>query len=370
MSTAAIQLPQDQYAHPEAPTEWWWHIGTLTARTPTTGQIRTFGFEGNATGVTGISSFSQIMITDVQNQKRYQNSKIFPFDPNWAESDSSKPWFVKLGSPGTNGALSMTSPGKDINFMNVSASFTDADTSTDVKFDLEMHQRGPPLLVFGTGVRIDVNPQGGTPLARNNYYYSFTRISTTGTITIGSETLEVTGTTWMDHEYGAFPTGFTWALQDAMLDNGVQLSSFSAPNSLITVGLSFASSVTVIWQDGTSTYEKSVTTALNPTWKSEFPTPDQGKTYFLQYKVEVPKLDVVLLFNASMPDQEFAQKGTNYESVWEGIAVVEGSFAGKIVNGTAWIEQNFPKPPIASGLGGRAGLVGMAQHESLIPTSR
>jgi predicted secreted hydrolase len=300
------------------------------------------------------------MITDIQNQKHYQNSTLFSFNPSWAESDSSKTWFVKLGSPETNGAISMASPRKDINFMNILASFEDAETSTSVKVELDMRQGGPPLLVFGTGVRLDVNPKGGTPLSRNNYYYSFTRLSSKGTITIGAETFEVTGTTWMDHEYGAFPSNFTWALQNAMLNNGVQLSSFSAPDSLITVGLSFASFVSIIWQDGTSTFEKSVTTALNPVWKSNFPTKEDGKTYFTQYKVEIPKLGVVILFNASMPGQEFAQKGTSNPTVWEGTAVVEGSFDGKGVSGTAWIEQNFSKPSADKLGGGRAGLVDIA----------
>jgi predicted secreted hydrolase len=355
----AIQLPQDHYAHGEAPTEWWWHIGTLK----TVNQDRSFGFEVNATSVTGLASFSQIMITDVRNQKHYQNSTVFAFDPKWAERDSSKPWYVKLGSPGHDGAVSMTAPGTDITFMNISASFVDAETSTHIIINLEIHQEGPPLLVFGTGVEIDVNPHGSTPFSRNNYYYSFTRLSTTGTISIGSETFKVTGVTWMDHEYGAFPSTFTWALQDATLSNGVQLSNFTAPGSLISVGLSCASFVSIISQDGTSTFEKSVTTALNPTWKSDFPTPADGTTYFTQFKVEIPTLDIVLLFNASMPSQEFAQKGIPGPTVWEGVAVVEGSFAGKRVNGTAWIEQKYGKPSAIGLGGGRASFVDVGQHK-------
>ena len=90
----AIQLPQDHYAHPKAPTEWWWHIGTLT----TLNKDRTFGFEVNATSAPGLNiSFTQIMITDVQNQGHYQNTKIFPSDPKWAESDTSKAMVCETG---------------------------------------------------------------------------------------------------------------------------------------------------------------------------------------------------------------------------------------------------------------------------------
>src|SRR5947209_2911386 len=124
----AIQLPRDHYAHVEAPTEWWWHVGTLK----TVDQDRTFGFEVNATSVTGLASFSRIMITDIGKQKHYQNSTVYDFDPKWAESDPSKPWYVKLGSPGHNGVVSMTAPSKDITSMNVSASFTDVETPTHI----------------------------------------------------------------------------------------------------------------------------------------------------------------------------------------------------------------------------------------------
>ena len=41
-----IELPRDQYAHSGAPTEWWWHVGTLESA-----DGRKFGFEINATGI-------------------------------------------------------------------------------------------------------------------------------------------------------------------------------------------------------------------------------------------------------------------------------------------------------------------------------
>ena len=66
--TNAIELPRDQYLHPTAPNEWWWHIGTLGAGD------RVFGFEINAAmrSMFGQTiSFTEIMLTDVQGQIRY-----------------------------------------------------------------------------------------------------------------------------------------------------------------------------------------------------------------------------------------------------------------------------------------------------------
>ena len=59
-SDVVLRLPQDMYLHEGAPTEWWWHIGTLRA-----GE-RVFGFEINAASFEGQGfAFTQVMLSDV-----------------------------------------------------------------------------------------------------------------------------------------------------------------------------------------------------------------------------------------------------------------------------------------------------------------
>jgi len=96
-SDVVLTLPKDMYLHLGAPTEWWWHIGTLRAGN------RTFGFEINAASFAkdGLG-FSQIMLSDVATQSHYQRTAPFfpPFLYNpetWAESSPSKPWYARLG---------------------------------------------------------------------------------------------------------------------------------------------------------------------------------------------------------------------------------------------------------------------------------
>ena len=96
-SDVVLHLPKDMYLHLGAPTEWWWHIGTLKAGS------RTFGFEINAASFAEDRlAFSQIMLSDVDKQKHYQRTAPFfpPFMFNkdtWAESDPGKNWFARLG---------------------------------------------------------------------------------------------------------------------------------------------------------------------------------------------------------------------------------------------------------------------------------
>ena len=99
LATPAIHLPADHYAHPGAPTEWWWHIGTLQA-----GE-RTFGFEINAASFVGQGgfAFAQVMLSDVENNRHFQRTTTFltgVFNcQNWAQNDPTKDWYVALGSP-------------------------------------------------------------------------------------------------------------------------------------------------------------------------------------------------------------------------------------------------------------------------------
>jgi predicted secreted hydrolase len=65
----------------------------------------------------------------------------------------------------------------------------------DYVFDLQLRNRKSPVLQHGTGY-IDY-PFGG-----NTYYYSRERMDAEGTLKIGEETLEVTGSAWFDHQWG------------------------------------------------------------------------------------------------------------------------------------------------------------------------
>ena len=107
-----IQLPADHYAHPGAPTEWWWHIGTLQAGD------RTFGFEINAVSHAGQGgyAFTQIMLTDVSNGRHLQSTTMYFGDSfkcaTWAESDPAKDWYVRLGNPSSPlCAIAVANPG-------------------------------------------------------------------------------------------------------------------------------------------------------------------------------------------------------------------------------------------------------------------
>lgn len=356
----AIQLPQDQYAHPNAPTEWWWHVGTLI-----TSDNRSFGFEVNACGLgennTGkaMAYFTQIAITDVQNQKHYQKvndiiGNALPPEWTWAETDVSKPWFVKLpgeaddsGKQTNNGAVTMKAVGNNPLHMEVTASFNDLNTNTPCVIELTLEQKGEPLLVWGTGCHEDVDPKGTSPITKNNYYYSLTHLQAIGILTIGAEKFAVTGLTWMDHEYGAFPNPGskktnTWTLQDVQLNNDLHLSNYTQFDVTPKEGVPMSSSVTLLSEDGKSHFIKdAITTPLNPVSLD-------GKQYFMRFKIQLHPHGLYIMVESLVQDQRFIDlhpKPFN-NSGYEGVGKAEMRFALSETNdillssGTAWIEQN------------------------------
>jgi len=153
-----ITMPDDQYLHPGAPAEWWWHTGTLKGKSAS-GE-RTFGFEINAVSWMGGALFSQVMLTDVTNQMHYMQNAVYPFDPQWAESDPAKPWFVRLPSTQlSKAAVTMNGDQTPAALqMNVQATLVSQTKATEhrvVTFDLQLSQeinKRPPMLIWGTGI--------------------------------------------------------------------------------------------------------------------------------------------------------------------------------------------------------------------------
>ena len=357
-----VSLPKDMYAHTPvynketAPsgcqTEWWWHIGTLK----TVNGERTFGFEINACALynPGVA-FTEVMLTDVEKQIHYHESKsTFGVPSAWAETDSSKLWQVSLENVSMK-ASEITNPTKN---MSITAKLKQG--STQVEFDLTMTQNGEPLYVFGDGATLKPG-QSKPNLGENNFYFSLTRIDTSGTIKIlekgqsEPEVFDVVGVTWMDHEWGNFTDqsssgksqSVQWILQDMQLENGYTISNFTLDPPTLNVPMNSMATVQLT-PEGKSYYVETSMTAIKSV---SYPAPTQEnpenkKTYFTEIVVSVPEFGIEAFVKSSMDKQLF--EGGIYEGVGTVTAVVnametdEGT-KGKAIQtkGTAWVEQNI-----------------------------
>ncbi|WP_439129729.1 lipocalin-like domain-containing protein [Polaribacter sp.] len=335
-----ISLPKDMYLHTPktdtnkdgCPTEWWWHIGTLKTNT---GKV--FGFEINACAIYPYG-FTEVMLTDVQSQKHYhQTVPGIPISGLWAESDPNKDWFVALEN------VLMRAPQEDLTQnMVVNAKLEDNDTIVD--FDLKFSQNGKPLIVWGDGATPVKPPQTKPTLKDNNFYFSLTRLQASGTISISTkntdlmpEKHEVTGVTWMDHEWGKFSNKngkkVKWILQDMQFENGICISNYSLTGPKLNESTQGMATVQIS--------KKSDSTYVQTTITPKKSTLINGKEYFTEIYVEIPDYKIEATVTSLMPDQLF--KG----GIYEGVGIVSGSILEKnnmkrtSISGTAWVEQNI-----------------------------
>jgi len=410
-----LALPKDMYRHNGAPTEWWWHIGTLRAGD------RVFGFELNGASFIGQGfAMTQMSLSDVDAERHYERTQVYVPKPignfdvsTWAEGDPSKDWYARLGDPSwtvggftvTDGgsgytsapevriegdgsgasamavldasgavgqivlldpgtgyaetptvtlvggggsgatavavrnALSMTAPQADPSQdIHVTATLVDDPSLTPIEFDLTFSQQGRPFFVFGTGIEPSATVQS---LSKDNYYFSFTRLEASGTITIDGKSYEVSGTTWMDHEYGYFggsssDSRVRWLLQDMQLDNGYTISNAGiiGEGYKPEIGVPVDAYATIQDPQGQLYYVASRITPVGELWTS----PATGVAYAQQFRVEIPSFDADIVVSTRLQDQEFALPSA---SVYEGTADPQGTFLGRKVGGDAWIEQAF-----------------------------
>jgi predicted secreted hydrolase len=365
---AKISLPADQYLHAKANTDWWWHVGTLA----TADGSRIFGYEINAGKILGAPvPVTELLLTDVTNKVVYRSTNGYQPTSPWAESDPSKPWFVILGNPATStSSVSMTAIDDNPMNMSVTATFTDINPANPVKkkcvirLTLKNVNEVPPhaLMVGGNG--IIANPNGGTsPMNAYNYYYSFTNLAASGTISIEGEPEQVVvqGLTWMDHEYGWFPkkTGsdggsVTWCLQAVQLTlpgGKFHFSNFTTMGQARKADMS--STATLV--DAVSGESVVFKTQTTPSDSFEYTYPATGDkfTYFRKFLITGWQLDqsrkALLGDSADLGDSQISVLVTVLVDnqvlmgpVYEGVAVAEFFYGDTLLAiGTAWAEQQF-----------------------------
>jgi hypothetical protein len=189
------------------------------------------------------------------------------------------------------------------------------------------------------------------PIKDNNYYYSLTNLAASGSIIIGSEVFQVTGLTWMDHEYGAFPNPGAgkknvWTLQDIQLTNGLHLSNYTKFGQLPQAGVAMPSQATLLLTSGQSIFVPTTTTPSDPMTIGD-------TTYFVTYTVRIASgvnTYIEFVVKNICPNQVFVDP-MKINSGYEGVAECDmfavyrfppkNDLKFKVSSGTAWIEQSL-----------------------------
>jgi len=204
--------------------------------------------------------------------------------------------------------------------------------AADFSYELTFKPVKPVVLHGDRGY----SPKGSTP-GRATCYYSFTRLEGQGNITIGGDTMAVTGQAWMDHEFSSFllepgTTGWDWfSLQ---LSDNTEIMVFLLRTK--KGGLHPASSGTFIDADGTTRpiTRPEIDVKVLDTWKSK----PSAARYPVRWRMQIAPLKIDVKISANLPDQEMRTPGSTGVTYWEGSVSLDGIKANLPVNGEGYVE--------------------------------
>ncbi|HYE89158.1 MAG TPA: lipocalin family protein, partial [Vicinamibacterales bacterium] len=171
-----------------------------------------------------------------------------------------------------------------------------------------------------------------------SHYYSLTRMPTRGAITIDGERFEVTGHSWMDHE---FSTSFLEPEQRGWDWFSIQLSD---NRELMLYRMRRAdgshdprSSGTLIAPGGQTTHLTNDHFTLTP-GRSTFKSPN-GAAYPTEWTVSVPAHRIELKVTTPLANQELSLVESTGIAYWEGMIDVTGRSGNQAVSGAGYLEM-------------------------------
>jgi len=321
LTPRAFVFPRDHGPHPEYQIEWWYYTGNLTAGERHFGYQLTFFRSGltprpvtreSAWGATSVY-MAHLALSDVAGGRFYAYER-FSRDAAGLAGASGEPFrvFLEDWSAAGSGPQGMT--------MHLRAA------EGEVALDLTLESQKPPALQGDRGL----SQKGPTP-GNASYYYSLTRMATSGTLRTGDATYAVSGLSWMDHEWGtsALEAGaIGWDWFSLQLDDGYDLM-YAQVRTPTAISYSFGSLVDPAGR----------TTPLDPaevqlevlaTWRS----PASQAVYPARWRLSIPSLGVRLELEPRLANQELPVAVV----YWEGAVRISGARQGRPVSGSGYVE--------------------------------
>jgi predicted secreted hydrolase len=337
-------FPRDHAAHPEFKTEWWYFTGNLQDDTG-----HAYGYELTffREGVLPPGSPARESAPGEPRSRFVQNDLKFA---HFAISDLSGHafYFTQKTSRGAFGEAGFGSPPAAAGAADLPLAWLDDWTLTaqadgawrimarcakpaPMSIDLRVVSSKPPVIEGADGSSRKAAGAGNA-----SQYYSFTRLATTGTLTVGTgaDAHRVHGQSWFDHEWASnqlAPDQIGWDWFCCQFDDHTELMLYAMRRRDGSVDP--ASSGTLIDASGAATYLRRNEFDLHPlkTWHSAA----TRANYPIQWQVNIPGRQLALTIQPRLEDQELALTNLSY---WEGATRIAGTRAGRPLTGVGYME--------------------------------
>lgn len=321
-----LNFPKDHAAHPAFQTEWWYYTGHLrTSDGEEYGYQLTFFRrrvdEGN--WLAGPSQWSpqhlymaHFALSDQRHQRFFYAEKINRPTLGIAGADEERyrvwndDWRAELLGP----------------YHHLQA------TMEGFAIDLILLPEKEPVIHGINGVS-----QKGSEKRNASHYYSFTRLKTDGLLHVKGVAKEVTGSSWMDHEFGSSqlePAQVGWDWFSVQLDNRTELMVYLLRHA--DGSIDPHSSGTLIHPDGQAEHLRQEMFEVRPL--GQWTSPRSSATYPHGWELRVPMVGLNLRLRPTFADQELDTKSSTRVVYWEGSVLVEGTQRDQPVRGMGYVE--------------------------------
>ncbi len=319
-------FPRDFYAHEDFRIEWWYYTGNLEDA-----DGRRFGYQ--------LTFFRVGLKNDTEkiNPSQWQVGQIYFSHLTVSDlADEKFHFFERINRKGLGLA------GADVGRLHVwNEDWTltgDGQThhlsaqEAGIGLDLQL----TPLkkrVIHGKG---GVSQKGDQP-GNASHYISYTRMQTRGTVFLKGKKYEVTGTSWMDHEFSSNQlnteqVGWDWF--SVKLDNGTEIMLYLI--RLQDGSVEPYSSGTLVRADGSQKHLARRDFSIEAA--GEWTSPHTDAAYPASWVIDLPGQQIRLKILPDLPDQELHHLRSIGSSYWEGSVSVQGTQEGQPVSGKGYVE--------------------------------
>jgi predicted secreted hydrolase len=321
----SFEFPRDHGPHPAFRTEWWYYTGNLQ-----NGDGRRFGYQ--------LTFFRQALQPDsVPRQSAWASNQVYLAHFALSDPANDNFYYAERFSRAGLGLAGATAEPFKVWLEDWSAGGTAGDSlpmqlradSGEVTIALQLDNSKPFVLQGQQGLS-----QKSAEPGNASYYYSLTRMPTSGEIRIAGNSYQVSGSSWLDREWstsalGPDQTGWDWfSLQ---FDDYKELMYYQLrlkdgqPDPL--------SSGVLVAENGESTSLSAADVRIEVLdyWTS----PHSGGRYPARWRLQIPAAQLTLELVPLMADQEL-QTSVRY---WEGAVSVQGTREQKRVQGYGYVEM-------------------------------
>jgi len=312
-----IKFPQDESAH-DYIIEWWYFNGHLRDKKGNEYSFMDCLFRVDVKKVKipflskiplKISYFSHSLITDLANKKFYH--RITPYSIVSDDSFSKPLLYINYLNPEIKNSY--------VNCVIEKVGESKYHLKNE-DIDLMLASTKEPVLEGGNGY-LDLH-------SKTTYYYSLTNLKTDGRIKIKGKWVDVTGKSWMDHQWA--DTEYSkdrWDWFSAQLDNNTEIVCYVYDDGKVKTYWADIS-----YADGSSDHFKNIEIiALDRRWTS----PKSKAVYPLDWKIKIPEKNIELNLTAKIDNQEMLFGSINY---WEGPLAIDGNFGREKIAGVGFME--------------------------------